>query len=135
MPDFRISTHELDRRKELVASAQAAIMDAMQVERGDECMIALYRGFFLQISYSETHSLVAICFARALKDEFIGVARRINEMNLTSVFGSHAVNEDANCYTYRAVYWLDGVLTPKRWLEFLDRCTEEAARGFSTIGN
>ena len=44
---------------------------------------------------------------------------------------AYALNE----LSYRAVYWLDGDLTPKRWLEFLDRCTEEAARGFSMIGN
>lgn len=135
MPDIAISNEELARRRQIVAFAQATIMDSMQVEHGNDGMIALYRGFFLQISFSEVHSMVVICMARALKDDYIGVIRRINEMNLTSVIGSHAVNEDANCYTFRAVYWLDDVITGKRWLEFLDRCTEEAVRVYDMIGN
>ncbi len=87
----------------------------------------------MQISFSDVHPLIVFCLARALDNDAIGIMRKVNEMNLMGVFGSHSVNEDASCYTYRAVYWLDAILTRERWIEVLDRCTDEAVRGFTVL--
>lgn len=56
-----------------------------------------------------------------------------NELNLHSVLGSHAINEDVGCYSYRATHWLDTELTPERFFEILSRCVDEADRGYFNL--
>ena len=55
------------------------------------------------------------------------------ELNLHSVLGSHAINEDVGCYSYRATHWLDTELTPERFFEILSRCVDEADRGYFNL--
>lgn len=125
---------ELLQRRDLAHNARNLVMECMKIEEiEDNALMTCFRDFFLQISFSELHPLIVFCFAR----QMIGSAQEettyLNEMNLKSIYGSHAVNEQANCYIYRATYWLDGNLDKLRLFEILDRFSEEAQRGFLTI--
>ena len=54
----------------------------------------------------------------------------VNQLNLNSVLGSHAINQEVGCYSYRSTHWLDTELTAERFFEMLDRCADEADRGY-----
>ena len=56
-------------------------------------------------------------------------------MNLRSVLGSHSVNENFSCYNYRATHWLDAQMTKTRFFEILDRCVDEAVRGYYQLAH
>ena len=91
-----------------------------------------YRGFFLQISFSDVHPLMMICLVKTIQL----TAKRylmVNQLNLNSALGSHAVNDEICCYSYRATQWLDVEMSPDRFYEILDRCVEEATRGYRLL--
>ena len=108
------------------------ILEQMPVDDQDETSLMLgYKGYYLQISFSVLHPLMVICLARSIQS--VGSARKkklVNELNLRSVLGSHAINDAVGCYSYRATQWLDTELQPSRFFEILDRCIDEAERGF-----
>ena len=90
-----------------------------------------YRDYYLQISFSELHPLMVFCLAKALTHPSTHKQCEIaNDLNLRSVLGSHAVNDEVGCYSYRATHWLDTELDATRFYEILDRCVDEADRGF-----
>lgn len=127
-----ISTKERARRCELAGQARSLITHTLPIEDADESSVMLgYGGFYLQIAFSELHPLMVFYLARALskpctrKDTQI-----INELNLKSVLGSHAINTEAGCYSYRTVHWIDTELTKARFLEILERGAEEAGRAY-----
>jgi hypothetical protein len=126
---------ERARRRELAGQARGLIAKTLPVEDADESSLTLsYDGFYLQIAFSELHPLMVLYLARAMnrpgtrKDE-----RLINGLNLKSVLGSHAVNTEAGCYSYRAAHWLDAELTGVRFLEMLTRSAEEAGRAYRRL--
>ena len=85
----------------------------------------------LQISFSELHPLMVFCLAKALTHPSTHKQCEItNDLNLRSVLGSHAINDEVGCYSYRATHWLDTELDASRFYEILDRCVDEADRGF-----
>lgn len=108
------------------------ILEQMPVDDQDETSLMLgYKGYYLQISFSVLHPLMVICLARSIQS--VGSAKKkkmVNELNLRSVLGSHAINDAVGCYSYRATQWLDTELQPSRFFEILDRCIDEAERGF-----
>ena len=58
---FGLSIPEQKRRKEIVRYVRQLILNEMQVEAADECSIMLsYRGYYLQISFSELHPLMVV---------------------------------------------------------------------------
>ncbi|MDR1537190.1 MAG: hypothetical protein LBU32_04195 [Clostridiales bacterium] len=57
----------------------------------------------------------------------------VNELNLKSVLGSHAVNTEAGCHSYRAAHWLDAELTKSRFMEILERNAEESGRAYHLL--
>ena len=57
----------------------------------------------------------------------------LNSLNLKSVLGSHSINKDVGCYSYRATHWLDNELGVSRFFEILDRCIDEADRGYACL--
>ena len=59
--------------------------------------------------------------------------KHINELNLKSILGCHAINDDAGCYSYRATHWLDKTMEAPRFFEILDRCIDEAERGYQKV--
>jgi len=130
-----INTKERVRRRELASQARNLVTQTLPVEDADENSLILgYNGFYLQIAFSELHPLMVFYLARALnrpgtrKDTQI-----VNELNLKSVLGSHAVNTEAGCYSYRAVHWLDTALTKPRFLEILERSAGEAGQAYQQL--
>lgn len=130
-----INTNERARRKELAVQARALISQTLPVEDADESSLMLgYGGFYLQITFSELHPLMAFFLARSLnrpcttKD-----MRSVNDMNLISALGSHCVNTEAGCYTFKAAHWLDTELTKDRFLEILERSVEVAERAYTKL--
>lgn len=135
MLDYDLSREEQVRRTGLAQKARSMILSHMKVEAEDETSLTLdYRGYYMQISFSPLHPLLVLCFAKAIRNPD-GVRKRqlINELNLHSVLGSHAINEEVGCYSYRATHWLDKEITPERFFEILNRCVDEADRGYFSL--
>lgn len=128
---------EQRRRKEIVAHTRTMLLRHLRIEDQDETSLtASYRDYYLQISFSELHPLMVLCLARAIPAP--GSARKLklaNELNLRSVLGSHAINDEVGCYSYRATHWLDTELDASRFFEILDRCVDEAERGFCRLAS
>ena len=59
----------------------------------------------------------------------------INDLNLNTVLGSHAINRTNNCYSFRITQWLDAELTEQRLFEILQRALEEAKKGYSILAS
>ena len=127
-----LSRKEELRRKTLSDSARAVIMKALPIESEDEtCVMLEHDDFYLQIAFSPLHPLMVFYLARSLdkpgtKKELLS----LNDFNLKSVLGSHAINNEVGCYSFRAAHWLETELTEKRFFEILGRCIEEAQRAY-----
>lgn len=134
MKDCELSSKEILRRKNLATNTRNMICNVLEIVSQDETSImTTYRDFYLQISFSELHPLMVFCLARpidAVKDD---LASRSNQVNLTSILGSHSVNEYYSCYHYRATHWLDTQIGQARFLEILNRCVDEASRGYHKV--
>jgi len=133
--DDHLSRQEQKRRKELSDQARATIVRTLPVEDADgSCVMAGYGGFYLQIAFSPLHPLMVFYLARGLDRPGTRKDRRlINDLNLKSVLGSHAINDEVGCYSYRVAHWLDTELTQTRFLEMLKRCAEEAKRAYNQL--
>jgi hypothetical protein len=130
-----IDTKERVHRRALADKARALIARTLPVSDADgSSLTSDCGGFHMQIAFSELHPLMAFCLARALnRPSSAKDVRLINELNLRGVLGSHAVNAEAGCYSYRAVHWLDTELTEARFLEILKRSMEEAERAYAEL--
>lgn len=130
-----LSAAEQQRRREIAMHTHKMVL--AQFTAADEdgtSLIADYRGYFLQVSFSELHPLMVFCLARALaKPATAGQRQMANELNLRSILGCHAINDEVGCYSYRAAHWLDTEMEPQRFYEILDRCADEADRGYKKI--
>lgn len=126
---------EQGRRREIAEHTRTMLLRNLSIEDQDETSLtASYRDYYLQISFSELHPLMVFCLAKALKAPGSpGQLQLINELNLRSILGSHAINNDVGCYSYRATHWLDTELEPGRFYEILDRCVDEADRGYRKL--
>ena len=135
MVNCNLSKAEKVRRKEIVEHTRCMILEQMPVDDQDETSLMLgYKGYYLQISFSVLHPLMVICLARSIQS--VGSAKKkkmVNELNLRSVLGSHAINDAVGCYSYRATQWLDTDLTPERYFEILDRIVDEADRAYQKL--
>lgn len=127
-----LSQKEQHRRKEIAEHTRQMLLTELPIDSQDEASImGRYRDYYLQISFSELHPLMVVCLAKALTQPGTAKQCRIaNDLNLRSVLGSHAINDEVGCYSYRATHWLDTELDAKRFYEILDRCVDEADRGF-----
>lgn len=136
MKQCELTQSEMVRRKELTLKTRKMICNAMSIIAEDEAsLMTTYRDFYLQISFSELHPLMVFCLARPLEGAFLNLENASNKMNLRSVLGSHAVNEECCCYNYRATHWLETEMNQKRFFEILDRCVDEACRGYEKIAS
>ena len=134
MKQCELSNEEMLRRKEIAANTKKMICSALEVVSQDETSImTTYRDFFLQISFSDLHPLMVFCLAKPIEVEREDAVSRSNKVNLTSVLGSHSINEYYNCYHYRATQWLDAEIGQTRFLEILNRCVDEASRGYQKV--
>lgn len=131
-----LSNEEMLRRKNIVMSTRKMISDVLEIVSQDETSIMTsYRDFFLQVSFSDLHPLMVFCLAKPIEVARDDFASRSNKVNLTSVLGSHCVNEYYGCYHYRATHWLDTEITQTRFFEILDRCVDEASRGYQKVAS
>lgn len=132
MTQYNLSCSEQKRRKEIADHARELVMNLLQVDAEDETSVMCgYRDYFLQISFSELHPLMVFCLAKAITKSNTAKQEKIaNELNLRSILGSHAINDEVGCYSYRATHWLDTELNAERFFEMLDRSVDEANRGF-----
>lgn len=131
--------HDLTRddfvhRQTLTSHVRKLIGSLFAIFAEDETSVmTTYRGFYLQISFSELHPLMVFCIARPLERGAASLKLHTNELNLHSVLGSHFVNEDFSCYNYRATHWLETEINQARLFEILDRCVDEAERGYCAL--
>ena len=132
MNHCELSQSEQQRRPQIAEHTRKMILSQLPVEDQDETsLMADYRDYYLQISFSDLHPLMVFCLAKALKKPSTPRQRQLtNELNLRSILGSHAINDEVGCYSYRATQWLDTELDASRFFEILDRCVDEADRGF-----
>lgn len=127
-----LSFEERQCRREIAEHTREMIISQLSIESQDETSVMTnYRDYYLQISFSELHPLMVFCLAKALTRPSTAKQRQLmNELNLHSILGSHVINDEVGCYSYRATHWLDTELNPCRFYEILDRCVDEADRGF-----
>lgn len=132
MSNFNLSFEEKRRRKTVSEHTKKMILSELDIEEQDETSVMVgYRGYYLQISFSELHPLMVFCLAKKLNH--IGGTKQlnsINDLNLKSILGSHSINKEVGCYSYRATHWLDKELEISRFYEILDRCVDEADKGY-----
>ena len=130
-----INTQERVRRRELAEQARGVITRTLSIDDADDCsLMSGYNGFYLQIVFSELHPLMVFYLARSLNRPIRGNdSRAINDLNLKAVLGSHAINAEMGCYSFRSAHWLDSELTMERFLEMLERGSEEASRAYSQL--
>ena len=122
---------EIDRRRKLTENIRNMIIREMMIRDPEsDCVLTSHRDFFLQISFSEIHPLMVFSLAKPIEKPDLRMIDICNEMNMNSVLGTHALNDQASCYHYRATHWLECEIDRKRFLEILDRCTDEAVKGY-----
>lgn len=102
MLDYDLTRAEQVRRTDLAQKARRMILSHMKVEAEDETSLTLdHRGYYMQISFSPLHPLLVVCLAKAIRNPDGARKQQLaNELNLHSVLGSHAINEDVGCYSY-----------------------------------
>ena len=121
-------------RRELAIQARNMIASSMPiVEEDDDSLMTTYNDFFVLFSFSEVHPLIMISLIRGINACHDEAVEACNRMNLTSVHGSHAINNEVACYTYRSTHWLDTELDKTRFFEILNRCIDEANRCYQII--
>lgn len=121
----------IEHRRMLTEKTRNMVIRALGIREADnDCILTTYREFFLQISFSEVHPLMVFCLARSLENYDMTSIDACNDMNMNSVLGSHVINEEASVYHYRATHWLECELTKERFFEILNRCTDEAVKGY-----
>lgn len=127
-----LTAAEQKRRRELVLHTREMIFSQLPVEEQNEySVMTVYRNYYLQISFSMLHPLMVFSLAKALQHPSSVKQRQMtNELNLKSILGSHAINDEVGCYAYRATHWLETELDAPRFFEILDRCVDEANRGY-----
>lgn len=97
-----LSQQEQHRRKEIAEHTRQMLLTELPIDSQDETSImGRYRDYYLQISFSELHPLMVVCLAKALTHPGTAKQCRIaNDLNLRSVLGSHAINDEVGCYSY-----------------------------------
>jgi len=132
-----LSQEEQKKRSQITEHTRRMILSQLPIESQDDIsLMAEYRGYYLQVSFSRLHPLMVFCLARELKES--GTPKQyplINELNLQSILGTHTINGETGCYSYRAAHWLEMELNGSRFLEILNRCADEADRGFYKLSD
>ena len=108
MLNYELTKEEQVRRSTLANNARDMIRANMTVEAEDETSMTLdYRGYYMQISFSPLHPLLVMCLAKAIRNPGgTRTQQRINELNLHSVLGSHAINNDAAIPIAQRIGWI-----------------------------
>ena len=129
-----LGREEILRRKKLSESTRKMICGTLEIQEQDENSIkTTCKDFDLRIIFSELHPLMLFCLEKPLEEIDGSISSKTNFANLTSVLGSHCVNEHLGCYQYRSTHWIDTEMTQTRFLEILERCVLEASRGYEKV--
>jgi len=114
------------RKKYRFEQARIMIRHTLPVDREDESsLFAKFDGFDLQIVFLPSQPVVLLYLTKNLKRQSTRKDRKyINTLNLKSIFGSHAINDEH--YVYRVSYRLDMELSQKQFLEILSCGAKEA---------
>ena len=136
MKQCELSSKERLRRRSLVINTRKMICGVLEIISQDEVsLMTIYRDFNLQICFSESHPLMVFSLIREIDPTKELAAIRSNRVNLTSLLGSHCVNEYYNWYCFRSTHWLDTEIGKSRFLEILDRCVDEAIKGYHKLAS
>lgn len=129
------SVQEKLSRKRLSEQTHRMIRAVLPAQDSDENSSSFeYGGFYLQIAFSQVHPLMVLYLAKSIDKPDTNRKKQIlNELNLHSVLGSHAVNTEVSCYSFRSAHWIDCEITELRFKEILERCVEEASRAYLKI--
>lgn len=132
---YKLCDEEQKKRCGFVEHIRYLIKQELPICSEDDISLLIqYREYYLQISFSEVHPLMMFSLAKTYPESQIEIRyRKLNELNRKSILGTHTVNEELGCYTYRATHWLDANLDLWRFLEILDRCADEADRGYNEL--
>lgn len=96
MSKLAVEQTEGKHRRELAIQARKMIASSMDIVEEDEAsLMTSYNDFYVLISFSEVHPLIMISFVRRIVHVQAKAIEACNRMNLTSVLGSHAFNDDA----------------------------------------
>ena len=135
MSYYELNVEEQKRRKKISENTRKMIQSRLTIEEQDETSVMTgYRNYYLQISFSDLHPLMVFCLAKKLNHTGgLKQLDTLNSLNLKSVLGSHSINKDVGCYSYRATHWLDNERGVSRFFEILDRCIDEADRGYACL--
>ena len=94
MEQCELSREESLRRKKLTANTRKMICGVLDIKAENKNSIATtHEGFFLQITFSDLHPLMAFCLEKPLVEVNESVASKLNLANLASVLGKHCVYE------------------------------------------
>ncbi len=137
MSTTELNPTEQTRRKHIVEEARNMINAQFSIDEQDETSVMTsYRDYYLQISFSDMHPLMVFCLAKRIKNPTSKRQKQMaNELNLKSILGSHAINDKVGCYSYRATHWLDTEIDASRFFEILNRCVDEADRGYFKLAS
>ncbi len=134
MKQCELAKEEIVRRQKCSTNMRKLVCNLLNVVAEDETSImTIYRDFYLQISFSELHPLMVFCLAKQIDCITPNLIKHCNDVNQRSVLGSHFVNENIGCYNYRATHWLETEMNQVRFFEILDRCVDEAYRGYHQL--
>lgn len=130
--EYKLRDDEQKKRSEFVNHIRNLVKQELPVLSEDDISLLLqYRDYSLQVLFSKVHPLMIFSLIKTYPGSLIEIRyRKLNELNRNSILGTHTVNEELECYTYRATQWIDAKLDLWRFLEILDRCVEEADRGY-----
>ena len=127
-------TTERERYMDIIEKTREMILKGFQVEGADDVsLILLHKGFYLQVLFSSVHPLIIIYLAKSLDDRKFTDFEAINTANTDSFMGSHSVNLDAGCYTFRSSHWLDAPMSTEKFSDILARCSDEALNAYNRI--
>ncbi len=125
---------QIEQRKTLTDEMKQMLKANLEIMGEDDCsLMTTYKGFLLQISFTDLHPLMVFCLCKPIENYDPSVASCVNDANMRCALGCHFINEEMSAYNYRATHWLEKRITMKRFYEILDRCVEEAKRGYDQI--
>ena len=130
-----LSNSDILRNHQLVENARSVISSQLELDlEEDGSLTGFYTGFFLVISFSELHPLMVVTLSKpySLRVD-VNTYRALNRTNISSILGSHSINNDVGCYSFRATQWLWSAMTEADFRLFLSRCQSAAEKGYTAL--
>ena len=136
-PSFTSACPEAESfcRHKRVESARRLVVEKLGLDRETGGTYSgFYKDFFLVVDFSELHPLMVLTFSRPYPLHVnVHTYRRLNRTNQSSILGSHIMNNDVGCYSFRATQWLLSSLTEEDLYRILERCHADAQKGFAAL--